>query len=273
MKFIGARLWKFKLPIAGAALAAVVLTFALYEPKPIQAWTGKATVTIGIAPPAAFVLQLSGPPLAPLEPPRSLVARISDQAFREKVANRAALDPKTSSFSKMMVASSLRGIVLDSERDIAVELSAGSSADVQAALAALAAEISEAHGALLKQRLQPLRAQIEDAKARVAQIEKSNDSVNARLLSPEPADNIRAPIVPTVPAAIPAWNQLKDRIQTGENLAEMSEPTVVQLSAAISPMASRSIGTLRASILAGLVMIAAMSILALAVGPRRGSGA
>ncbi|MCK1475439.1 hypothetical protein IVB27_11650 [Bradyrhizobium sp. 197] len=270
LKFIATRVWGFKWLIGSAALVVAALVFAFYRPSTTELWTGKSKLTIGMAPPLPFVLQRSGPPLVPLEPPRELIGRMSAQDFKNKVASRAAFDPKTASLSKDMVISSLRGIVLD-DRDVAVELSAGSPGDIHAAFAALAAEISEVHGELLKRYLQPLRAQIDDANARVALIEKASENLNERLLTAESSDKNRSgPAIgaPSITPTLPAWNQLKDRIQVDENLSGLTEPTVVWSAPPMLSIASRSVGTLRQSLTAGFLMLVAIGLLTLAISPK-----
>lgn len=271
LKFIATRVWGFKWLIGSAALVVAALVFAFFRPSATEVWTGKSKLTIGMAPPLRFVLKKSGPPLVPLEPPQRLIERMSAQDFKHKVANRAAFNPKTAALSKGMVISSLRGIGLDNPRDIAVELSAGSSEDVHAAFAALATEVGEVHGELLKRSLQPLRDQIEDAKARVALIEKANDSLNERLLTAESSDNNRlGPAIgaPSITPTLPAWIQLKDRIQLGENLSGMAEPTVLLSEPAMSSVTSRSVETLRQSLTAGFLMLVAIGLLTLAISPK-----
>lgn len=268
LKFIAKRVRSFKWLIGGATLVVAALFLAVERsPPPAEIWTGKTKVTIGVAPPVSFVLQRTGSPLAPLEAPRQLVARISAQAFKEKVARRAAFDPKKADLSRGLVISSLRGAVLDSDREIAVDLSAASPGDVRAATTALAAELGEAHGALLERYLQPVRAQIEDAKARLALIENANEALNERLLSAKSGDT-SGPVMagPSVTPTLPAWTELKDRIQLNENLTELSEPTVVWPEPALSSIASRADGSLRQSLAAGLVMLVAIFLLTLALG-------
>src|SRR4051794_20900610 len=77
LKFSAAQTWRSKWLVASATIAAVVLTLLFSHPKPRDAWIGKTTITIGEAPPISFIVQLSAPALAPLKPPRALVARIS----------------------------------------------------------------------------------------------------------------------------------------------------------------------------------------------------
>jgi hypothetical protein len=269
-QFIARRVWGFKW-VGSAALIVAALAFAFYRPPTTEVWTGKSKLTIGMAPPLPFVLQNSGPPLVPLEPPRGLIGRMSAQDFKDKVASRAAFDPNTASLSRSMVINSLRGIDLDGARDVAVELSAGSPGDVHAAYTALAAEIGEVHGDLLKRSLQPLRARIEDANARVALIEKANESLNERLLNAESSDRNRwgpASVAPSITPTLPAWMQLKDRIQVDETLSELAQPTIVWSAPPTLSIASRSAGTLRQSLAGGFLMLVAIGLLTLVVSRR-----
>jgi hypothetical protein len=166
-----------------------------------------------------------------------------------------------------MVSSSLRGIALDNGRDVAVELSAGSAADVQAAFVALAEEIGMVHTDVLNRRLQPLQGRISDAKSRIALIQKAFDDQNQRILdSAESKNQSHSPaLAPPLPASILLWNELHDRVQTYTNLVELSEPTVVHPEPDTYPVASFSLEPLRTSILTGIIMLAAMTVLTIVV--------
>jgi hypothetical protein len=270
LRFIASIMWRAKWLIAAATFAAAAVTFALYPPSKEEAWTGKTTLAIGVAPPVDYVLQRSGPPLEPIETPRNFVARMFDPVFRSKIVNEAVFAPSTAALSRAMVSSSLRGTVGESDRDVAIELTASSAADVQAALRALAAEVGKVHGDIFNQRLRLLQSRIDDAKSRLAVIEKISDRMNDRIFDTTSDDKtaMRPTIVaPNSAASIPAWNELQDRILSDTNLAQLSEPSVLHLEANSYPLASRSVGTLRASLLAGLVMLAAMIVLTIVVSP------
>ena len=270
LRFVASLLWRAKWLIAAASLAAAAAGFAFYHPGDEQAWTGNTTLTIGMAPPVNYVLQRSGPPLEPIESPRSFVARMFDPVFRSKVLNEAAFAPSTAALSRAMVSSSLRGVVVESDRDVAIELTAASAADVQAALRALAAEVAKVHGEIFDQRIRLLQSRIEDAKSRLAAIQNISDRLNERIFDTNSNDNTQTRptiVAPNSAASIPAWNELQDRILSDTNLAQLSEPSVLHLEANTYPLASRSVGTLRASVLAGLVMLAAMIVLTIVVSP------
>jgi hypothetical protein len=265
--------WKARWLIAATALVAAFLTVALFSPKTTPIWRGKATLTVGLAPSTDYLLQGSGPPLTPIENPRDLVVRMSDPVFRSDVVNEAKFEPITAAFSRAMVSSSLRGIALDNGRDVAVELSAGSAADVRAAFAALADEIGELHADSMTRSLRPLHARINDAKDRIALVEKSFDDLNRQLR--EAAATKKSPrsppFVPALPASMSIWNEMHDRIRTDTSMAELTEPTVVHPEPDGYPVASYSLEPLRTSILAGIIMLAAMTILTIVVNsPVRG---
>jgi hypothetical protein len=269
LKSVSPLLWRAKWLIGGAAIIAAVLTFALYRPNTAQAWTGKTILTIGMAPSTDFVLGRSGPPLTPIESPRNMVARISNPIFRNKVLNQATFEPATAAFSRAMVASSLKGIDDQGDRDVAIELTAGSAADVQAAFRALAAEIGEVHGNILKRRLQPVQARIDEAKRRLALIENYGETLNNRISRTDSDDKSQPSASSTAPnpaVLVPAWNGLRDGIENDTNLTLYSEPSVLNLEANTYILASRSLGTLKASIVAGCIMLAAMIVLTLVVG-------
>lgn len=272
LRFVALVAWRSKWLIGAATLIAVVLTFAIYRPGAIQAqaWTGKTTVTIGLVPPVDYILQLSGSALAPIESPRNLATRISDPVFRTKVLDQAAFEPATAAFSRSMVSSSLRGIAGESDRDVAVELTAGSAADVQAAFSALAAVIGQAHGKIIQQRLKPLQDRINDAKNRLAAMDKSAASLNDRIFAVSPdgktTQMLSPAFAPTLVVTLGAWNELQDRIQRDTNLTQFVEPSILHLEANTYPLMPRSVGSLKASILAGLAMLVAMIVLTIVVG-------
>jgi hypothetical protein len=270
LKFIASVVWRSKWLIGAAVVVAAAVIFALYQPGTVQAWTGKTTLTIGLAPPTDFLLATWGSPLTPIETPRNAVARISDPIFRNKVLNQAAFEPATAAFSRAMVASSLRGVAGESDRYLEVELTAGSAADVQAAFSALAAEIGLEHGDILNRRLQYLRAKIAETKSRIALIEKAGDSLSDRFFNAASDNKGQQPTSTQAPLAAlaPAWNTLQDRLQLDTNLEQLSEPSVLHLDANTYTLAARSVATLRTSILAGLVMLAAIIILTIVVRAR-----
>jgi len=271
LKFIALLLWRSKWLIGAAVIVAAAVMFALYKPSTVQVWTGKTTLTIGLAPPVDYLLVKNGPPLGPIETSRNAVARISDPIFRNKVLNQAVFEPVTAASSRAMVSSSLRSIVGESDRDVEVELTAGSAGDVQAAFRALAAEIGQEHGDILNHRLQYLRSRVEGAKSRIAVIEKAANGLNDRIFSAGSDNKNQVPtflVNPVLPVLVPAWNELQDRVQFDTNLEQLSEPSVLHLDANTYALASRSVGTLRASILAGLAMLAAMIIITIVVGAR-----
>jgi hypothetical protein len=270
LKFIAAVLWRSKWLIGAAVIVTAAVIFALYQPSTVQAWTGKTTLRVGLAPPTDFLLATSGSPLTAIETPRNAAARISDPIFRNKVLNQAAFEPATAAFSRAMVSSSLRGVAGESDRDMEVELTAGSAADVQAAFRALAAEIGLEHGDILNRRLQYLRAQIAETKSRIALIEKAGDSLSDRIFNAASDNKSQEPTSTQAPLAAlaPAWNTLQDRLQLDTSLEQLSEPSVLHLDANTYTLAARSVGTLRTSILAGLVMLAAIIILTIVVRAR-----
>jgi hypothetical protein len=267
LKFVMSILRRSKWLIGGATVVAAAVAFALTPANTTQVWTGKTTLTIGMVPAVDYLLQSFGPPLAPIEGPRNAVARISDPEFRRQVVSRAAFEPATAAVSRPMVASSLRAIALDNDRDISVELSAGSDADLHAAFHAVAAEIDRAHNAILNRRLQLLQGRIDEAKGRIAAIEKATERANDRALGAATDDKNLSRFFVLGPATIPAWNNLQDRIQSDGNLKELSEQSVLHLDAAMSVLPPRPLTTLRFSLLAGFGMLIAMILLIIIVSP------
>jgi hypothetical protein len=271
LKFVVPLAWKSKWLIAAVAVLAAAVTFALTASSRIEVWSGRAILTIGLAPASDFIAQKSGPAVAPIEMPRRTVARLSDPAFKDLIAKQAAFEPATASVSKSMVASSLRGIVMDKERDIAIELSAGSAADVQSAFRTIAAEIGAAHAAILDQQLKVVQNRIDDDKGRIAAIEKEIDELNERILKsmPPPKRNEppRSQVTPMLVTTISAWNELRSLIRSDTALKQLSEPTALRIEADNLVVTHRSIDRLRASLLAGAGMLVAMIILTIVVSP------
>jgi hypothetical protein len=268
LKFVTSLVWRSKWLIGGASVVVAAVAFALTQANTVQIWSGRTTLAIGLAPNLDYILLPISPPMAAIETPRSTVARISGPAFKGQVISRAAFEPATAALSRSMVSSSLRAIDLNTDRDVALELSAGSAADVQAAFHAVAAEIERAHGDILNRRLQFLQVRIDEAKSRIAVIEKSTDRFNDRIFSAtsdEKAQLRPSILTPTPATSVAAWNELQDRIQLHTNLKQLSEPSVLRLEADTSIVGPRSVGTLRSSLLAGLAMFIAMIVFTMVV--------
>ncbi len=249
---------------------AVGLTYFLYKADLVPAWTGRTIIRVGLAPPPAFLLLENGPPLAPIESPRAVVARISDPVFRAKVINRVSFEEPGAPLSKGLASSSLRAVALDSERDVAVEVSAGSRADVENVLRALMAEIERVHGEMARRTLDILVSGLADVKSRIAAIEKSSADLSQQTLSggSDSSDIARSAVLaPSLARSIATWDKLKDREQRDANLLSLSEKTVVYAESDTYPITQRSIGALKASILAGLAMLAFMIILTVLIRP------
>lgn len=273
LKFVVPLVWKSKWLIAVAAILAATVTYALTASGRIEIWSGHAILTVGLAPASEFIAQKSGPAVTPIEAPRRTVARLSDPAFKALIVKQAAFEPATASISRSMVASSLRGIVLDKEREIAIELSAGSVADVQSAFRAIAAEISAAHAAILDRQLEVVQSRINEVRFRIAAIEKEIGELNDRILksTPLPRRNEppRSPITPMLATTISAWNELQSLVRNDTALKQLSEPTALRIETEDLVVTHRSIERLRASLLAGAGMLVAMIILTIVVNPPR----
>ena len=265
-KEILSRVWNFKWLIAAASIVAASVTFALSRSDPGQIWTGKTNLTIGTAPTKSYLLQEAGSALAPIETPRDVITRISDQAFKNKITGQTTFRPATAALSKEAAKSSLRAVALDNQRDVAVEVSAASDEDVQQVLRAVAAEIEKEHKEIIKQRLEAVSAEVEDLQGRIALIEKLLEAISR---APDSvADDKSQWRSPMAMPDVRTWNELKDRIRRGSNLIKFSEPTVFRADPDSYPRAARSIGALRSSILAGLGMLVAMIVLATVVSSR-----
>lgn len=271
LKFSVPLVWKSKWLIAAAAVLAATVTYALTASSKIEIWSGRAILTVGLAPASDFIAQKSGPAVAPIEMPRRTVARLSDPAFKELIVRRAAFEPATASISRSMVAASLRGIVQDKERDIAIELSAGSAADVQSAFRAIAAEIGAAHAAVLDRQLEVVQNRIDEEKSTIAEIEREVGELNERILksmpSPKWNEPPRSPITPMPVTTISAWNELQSLVRNDTALKQLSEPTALRIEADNLAVTHRSIERLRTSLLAGAGMLVAMIILTIVVNP------
>lgn len=271
LKFVVPLAWKSKWLIAATAILAATVTFALTAPGKIEIWSGRAIMTAGLAPASDFIAQRSGPAVAPIEMPRRTIARLSDPAFKELIVKRAVFEPATASVSRSTVASSLRGIMLDKEREFAIELSAGSAADVRSAFRAIAAEIGTAHAAIRDRQVEVVQNRINDAKSRIAAIEKEIGELNDRRLKsmPPPKRNEppRSPVAPMLVTTISAWNELQSLVRNDTALQQLSEPTALRVEVENLVVTRRSIERLRASLLVGAGMLVAMIMLTIVVNP------
>jgi hypothetical protein len=106
--------------------------------------------------------------------------------IQPRVSNRSAERGEVRAIhcarSRSLATTSMRGVVLESDRDIGIELSAASPADVEA-FRALGTVIEKEHGAILDKRKELLQAKIAKARSRMKQIEKSSDQLVDRLLA------------------------------------------------------------------------------------------
>jgi hypothetical protein len=259
------QLWKSKWLIGAATIVAAAVAFAVAQAGSVEIWSGRTTLTIGLAPSITYLFFGGTPPVELIESQRAVVSRISDQRFKAGLLNGAAFDQATAARSRALVDSSLRGIVLDGDRDIAVELSAASPADVKAAFQALDAEISKVHGDMLARRLQLLQQRIDQDGRRMTDIEKSSDQLLDRFFKDsDGSDTPRLGIF----EAIPAWNDLKDRVQNDTNLKQLTEPSVVHLEPGSFLQGPRDVAAMKTSLLAGSAMLVASVILTFIVNLR-----
>jgi hypothetical protein len=271
-KFVAPLLWGSKRLIAAAAVLAAVLAFALTTLNRTDIWSGRATLTIGLAPASEFLAQRSGPAIIPIETPRQTIARFSDSSFKDQILKRAAFDPATASVSRSMVPASLRGILPNSGRAVAIELSAGSAADVRAAFRAIATEIAAAHGAFLDRQIRILQTRIDGNKDRIAALEKRFGKPSDRLLNrPPPLEKIEphSRVAPKPVTMISVWSDLHALVSSDTTLRQLSEPSLLRDEPDNIVVTHRSIEGLRASLLAGAGMLVAMIILTIAVSPPR----
>lgn len=277
LKSVTSLAWRSRWLIAAATILAAALTYSLTAAGTTEIWSGRAILTIGLAPGSDFLAQKSGPAVVPIEGPRRTVARLSDPIFKVQIVKRAAFEPATALASRSMVASSLRGITLDRERDVAIELSAGSAADVQSAFRAIAEEIGAAHGAILDRQIQVLQNRIDGDKRRIAAVEKEIGELNDRVLnvvpSPKKNEPPRSLAPPVLVTTISAWSELQAQVRDDTTLKQLSEPSVLRVEADNLVMTHRSISKLLASLLAGAGMLVAMILLTIAVSPPKRSAA
>ncbi|WP_441237345.1 hypothetical protein [Bradyrhizobium sp. 930_D9_N1_4] len=270
--YVGSLIRPWRWLIGIACLLAFGLTLGFFRSGDVPAWTGKTIVRIGLVPGAEYLLQDNGAPLAPIESARNLVARVSDPIFVTKVMAGAKFEPATAALSRKLAASSLRAVALEGDRNVSVEVSAGSSADVEAVFRSLADEITSIHDAIGQKRLDALRANLADMQRRVDFIEKSIVELGPRMLSVtrEGRDQSGPSVlVPNLAGAAEFWNKLRDRVQRNTNLLELTEKTVIYIEPDSYPRTERSIGPERAAILAGLAMLIAMVVLVIVTAPAR----
>lgn len=255
-----------------ACLLAVGLTLVFYSADNVPAWTGKTIVRIGLVPGFDYLLQDSGSPLEPVESNRSLVSRVSDPIFRIKVMGAAKFEPANAVVSKKLATSSLRAVALEGYRDVSIEVSAASSADVNSVLQALADEIIRTHDAIIQRRLERLRANLTDLQSRIGFIEKSFTELGPRMLGvtrdgPDQAGAQSS--APNLTGAAEFWSKLRDRAQRTANLLELTEKTVIYVDPDSYQLSKRTIAPIRAALVAGLAMLAAMITLIVVVGAHR----
>jgi len=241
--------WRVKLLIAGATLVAAAVALAVAEAGSLQLWSGRTTLTIGLVPSLNYLLlPTHDANVSPIEAPRHLAARISDPGFRAEVLNQAKFEPSSAARSRSLVASTLRGIALESDRDVAIELSAASPADVEAAFRALWNKIDKVHSAILENRLKFLRDKIARETSQMGLVEKSGDEWNNLLFPPR--------------------GNPDGRTERDINLRQLSGPSVIHLEPGTFIQGKRSVATLKASLLAGFAMLVAMAALTFAINLR-----
>lgn len=277
LKFGTALVWKSKWLISAAVLLSAVLTYALTVAGETEIWSGRGVLTVGMTPASEFLAQRSGPALAPIEGPRVVAALLSAPTFREKIAGRASFEPPTAAASREMVTATLRGIALDSERNVGIEVSAGSAADVRTAFRTIAEEIGAAHRGILERQLQVLQNRIDGNKDRIAAIEREIDALNEYAFKTVPYSRANEPPrslpPPVVVMKLAAWNELQAQVSDDVTLKQLAEPSILPFEADSLVVTQRSIERLRSSLLAGAGMLVAMIILTIAVGPPRRSRA
>jgi hypothetical protein len=256
--------------IAGATIVTAAVAFALTPTsKDVKAWSGRATLRIGLVPAAEYILYGSGTPLTVTQTAREAVAMISNPEFRDHVASQASFQPATAEISRSMVGASLRATIIE-DRDVAIELSAGSSADIQAAFQSVSAAVNEIDGKLLKDRLALLDGGIDQTKSRIAAIKESNQKLIDRVLNPNPDDKAtthNAIVLLSPGEALSMVGALQDRIERAEDVKKLSDPTTVRVETNQFLTGSRSVRTLRFSLLAGLAMLVAMVVLTIVLSP------
>ncbi len=255
-------LWKFKWLLGGVAIVAIVVAFALAQLSATEVWSGRISITTGMAPTTNFLLLSGEPALQVIQPTRVSVARLSDPDFKSEVLNHTPFSAKTADLSRSLVWSSLRGIELNSDRDFAIEVTSASSADTETVLRAFGSEIIKLHRAVLDERLQILQDRIQQSRARLAAIEKSSDELADKLLGA--SDDKKVPRAALF-GFFPTWNGLLDGIQRDENLVKLCEPSTMHFEPGVSVQGPRRVAALRNSLLAGFAMLVAMLVLTIAL--------
>ena len=257
--------WKFKWVLGGAIIVATAVALAIAQMGAVEVWSGRISITTGLAPTTNFLLMSGEPVMQPIEPPRVSVARLSDPDFKTQVLNHISFAAKTADFSRSLVWSSLRGIELNSDRDFAIEVTSASSADTEAVLRAFGSEIVKLHRAVLDERLHILQDRIENSRARLAAIEKSSNELADKLLGA--SDDKKVPRAALF-GFFPTWNGLQDSIQRDENLVQLCEPSTMHFEPGVSVQGPRRVAALRDSLLAGFAMFVAMLVLTIALNSR-----
>ena len=67
---VASQVWRFKWLLGGTAIVATMVAFAIAQANGIHVWSGRVSITTGMAPSTGFLL-LGGEPIQDLiEPPR-----------------------------------------------------------------------------------------------------------------------------------------------------------------------------------------------------------
>ncbi len=276
LRYVGARIKRARWLLMIASFLAFGFAAVSFGTNRTPIWTGRTIIKIGLAPSQDFLVQESGPPLAPIETSRNLVSRISDPMFQTKVLDRALLEPATAEDSKRLVKASLRAIALEGDRNVAVEVSAATKADIDTVLQSLATEIDKVHEGIAQRRLEALRAILADLQSRSEFIEKSMTETLPRILVAPPAqaqDIYGSPVTPTRAPVAEFWSKLRDRVQRYKTLLELNEKTVTYAERGSYPKSERLTGPGAISLLTGLIMLVAMGGLAVVTAPKERNSA
>jgi hypothetical protein len=269
--YFGARLARARWLVFIAGVLVFGIGLVVFWPSGAPVWTGRTIVQIGLAPSPEYLIQETGPPLLPIESARSLVQRLSDPIFLIKVIARTQFEPKSADLSRDMAKKTLRGVALDGDRKVSVEVSAASRVDLEAVLQSLAAELNENHGSIANRRIETLRVNISDMQKRIDFIEKSLaellPSTTTMPLLDQGKSPAGAPMSSNFGTTAELWNGLKDRARRNKALLALTENTVAYAEPDTYPKSVRRIAPGMTALLAGLAMLIAMFVLVVVTSP------
>jgi hypothetical protein len=249
-----------------SALALCVLGTALtfLAPDP-PVWNLRSVFHIGISANPILVIEGSLTPQGAVEHYSTVVALISDPAFREAVVADSEFQPTSAALSKRLVFGTLRARALN-DSDIEIDLSAASAVDCRSAYRAIADRIERRHALMFEHSKKLVRSAINDYRERSIQLRQWED---ARLQSASRPSADHAPAVGDSRAGLGVtWNETREHLRRLEAVEAIMTPTTFPTNE-IYVNGPLSNNTARLSALVGLAVVLCVALLALGLAMRR----